>query len=341
MTSAEERQEILDFIDEAKRQAVSERTTCSLLGISRRTIQNWRKWGLRDRRKGSARVVVHKLSVDEEECVYQAAISRRFADSTPEQIVATLAQEKLYYGSVSTFYRILRKREALEHRRESKKPRQGKRPDKIPVTGPNQVWAWDITWLKTAVVGLFHYAYTIIDIYDRTLIGWTIEETESEEHACRLFSRAMRNHGVCPEIVHADNGNAMRGVTLGVFLDNLKISRSYSRPRCSNDNAFMETWYKTLKYTVGYPRFFASIEHARIWFADFVNWYNNDHLHSALAYVTPMQRRTGAADLIYAVRNQTIAEARAKNPSRWRNGKTRSYGSSPVMAVYRLLPQTA
>lgn len=341
MTSAEERREILDFVAEAKRLAVSERTTCLLIGITQRTIQNWRKLGLRDRRKGSARVVAHKLSSDEEERIYQVANSRRFADSTPEQIVAILAQEKTYYASASTFYRILRKREALEHRSESRKPRPGKRPAIIAVTAANQVWAWDITWLKTDVVGLFKYAYTIIDLFDRSIVGWAIEETESDDHASRLFARVTRNLGVYPEIVHADNGNSMRGVTLAVFLDSLKITRSYSRPRCSNDNAYMESWYKTLKYTVGYPRFFTSLEQARMWFADFVNWYNNEHLHSALGYVTPAQRRSGTADLIYAIRNQTLVEAQAKNPLRWRNKKTRSYGSEPVLAVYRPVSQTA
>jgi putative transposase len=269
------------------------------------------------------------------------AISQRFADATPEQIVATLCQENTYIASSSTFYRVLRKRKALEHRRESRKPREGTRPVLIPVTAPNQVWAWDITWLKTDVAGLFKYAYTIIDLYDRTLVGWTIEDNESDEHARTLFSRVVRTLGVRPEIVHADNGNPMRGASLAVFLDSQKVSRSYSRPRCSNDNAYMESWNKTLKYTVGYPRFFTSLNHARIWFADFVNWYNTEHLHSSLGYVTPMQRRTGTADPIYEMRNRTIAEAKARNPSRWRTGKTRSYKSLPVLTVYRPIQQTA
>ena len=127
-----------------------------------------------------------------------------------------------------------------------------------------QVWSWDITWLKSDIAGLFFYAYTIIDLYDRSIVGWTIEETESEEYARRLFMRVMRDLKVCPLIIHADNGNPMRGVTLAVFLDSLNISRSYSRPRCSNDNAFIESWHKTLKYTVGYPKFFTGIIRARI-----------------------------------------------------------------------------
>jgi transposase InsO family protein len=223
----------------------------------------------------------------------------------------------------------------VEHRRESKKPIAGKSIQKIQVTGKNQVWAWDITWLKTNVIGVFVYAYSIIDLFDRSIVGWTIELNESDDHAARLFKRIIRDLKVVPNIVHADNGNSMRGVSLSVFLDRLMVNRSYSRPRCSNDNAFIESWHKTLKYSVGYPKFFESIEHARTWFADFVYWYNTQHLHSALGYVTPLQRRSGEAESIYAVRNQTIAEARERNPQRWRRGIVRTYDSDPIETVYR------
>lgn len=296
---------------------------------------------MRDLRKGSQRVVTHRLSPEERQRCYEVATCKRFADSTPEQIVAILAQERAYLASTSTFYRVLREYQALEHRRESKKPRAGTPIEKIEVTGPNQVWAWDITWLKTDVVGIFQFAYSIIDLFDRVLIGWTIESSESDEHAQRLFKRVTRDLKVVPKIVHADNGNPMRGVTLAVFLDRLMVSRSYSRPRCSNDNAFIESWHKTLKYSVGYPKFFTSIEHARTWFADFVHWYNTEHLHSGLGYVTPMQRRTGEADAIYSIRNQTIGDAMARNPGRWRKGIARTYGSDPVETVYRPISKSA
>jgi transposase InsO family protein len=277
------------------------------------------------------------LSVAEEDHFLSVANSPRFVDKTPEQIVATLADEDEYIASASTLYRILRKRKALGHRRESRKPRKPAKPDYIEVSGPNKVWSWDITWLKTEVSGLFLYAYTIIDLFDRSIVGWSIETTESEEHATRLFQRIMRDLGVSPEIVHADNGNPMRGVTLAVFLDSLAVKRSHSRPRCSNDNAFIESWHKTLKYSVGYPERFISLDHARTWYANFINWYNTEHQHSGLGYVTPMQRRNGEAQVIYSRRNETLRLARKTNPHRWRLGKTMAYGARPVSALYRPL----
>ncbi len=294
-----------------------------------------------DRRKGSERHVAHKLSAEEEQEFYDTANSPRFQNRTPEQIVAILASEGRYIGSVSSLYRILRKRGALQHRQESKKPRKNTPAETYFVTAPNQVYAWDITWLKTDVKGLFKYAYTIIDLFDRSLVGWTIEDNESDEHAARLFSRVVRDLEVIPEIVHADNGHPMRGVTLAAFLDQLLVSRSYSRPRCSNDNAFIESFHKTLKYTVGYPKVFTSLEHARTWYADFVQWYNTEHLHSGLGYVTPQQRRSGEAEAIYAKRDQTIRDARTQNPLRWRQGKTRTYRSLPVSFQYRPVKKAA
>jgi transposase InsO family protein len=242
-----------------------------------------------------------------------------------------------YFGSASTLYRILRNKNALRHRQESKKQISRSKPQLMTVTASNQIWAWDITWLRTDVQGQFKYAYTIIDLYDRVIVGWSIEENESDAHATALFRRVIRDQQVIPQFVHADNGNPMRGVTLASFLDKLLISRSYSRPRVSNDNAFIESWHKTLKYTVGYPKFFTSLEHARAWYADFIQWYNSNHLHSGLSYVTPLQCRTGEADGIYARRNETLREARKKNPSRWRQNKVRIYKLLQVNAPIRLL----
>ena len=311
------------------------------LGITIRSIQNWRKYGLVDRRKGSSRHVAHRLTSEEEQEFYQTANSKRFCDMTPAQIVAILATEGTYFASESTLYRILRKRKALEHRRQSKKPRATRPSYTYSVSAPDQVYSWDITWLKADVRGIFYYAYTIIDLYDRSVVGWSIEENESDAHSSRLFARVIRDLKVLPQIVHADNGHPMRGVTLSVFLDDLMISRSYSRPRCSNDNAFIESYHKTLKYTVGYPGVFTSIDGARSWYANFVHWYNTDHLHSGLGYVTPHQKRFGEAEVIHAARNQTIANARKKNPLRWRQNRTYSYQSKPVSFVYRPLIQAA
>ncbi|WP_281047918.1 DDE-type integrase/transposase/recombinase [Sphaerochaeta pleomorpha] len=202
--SEQEKAEILAFVDEAMLLGVSQRKTCEFLGIAARTIQNWRHEGLCDKRKGSSRRVAHSLTQNEQDAFFSLATSPRFRDNTPEQIVATLAQEGTYIASVSSLYRILRKRDALRHRQESRKPAKAQVMERLSVTGPNQIWAWDITWLKTEVRGIFLYAYTIIDVYDRSIIGWTIEDHESDILSQRLFSRVTRDLRVVPAVIHGD-----------------------------------------------------------------------------------------------------------------------------------------
>ncbi|GAB1433737.1 hypothetical protein MASR2M29_23680 [Spirochaetota bacterium] len=341
MVTEAERREILEYVQEALSAGISERGLCKLLFISPKTLQNWRNTGVKDKRKGSLKKVRNKLTEKEENAFFELSNSPQYVDKTPEQIVASLLDIGIYYGSASTLYRILRSKKALHHRQESKKPVKNSKATLIEVTGPNQVWAWDITWLKTDIKGMFKYAYTIIDLYSRDIVGWSVEDYESEEFSIRLFERIMRKQKVVPKLIHADNGGPMRGASLGAFLDSLCISRSHSRPRCSNDNAFIESWHKTLKYTVGYPKFFTSITHARTWYAKFINWYNNEHLHSSLGYVTPAQRRKGEAMEIYAKRHETLLIAKSINPHRWINGTVRRYAPKSVTINARILSNVA
>lgn len=318
----------------ARQEGVSERTVCLLLGIARRTIQNWRRQGW-DRRKGSSRAVKHRFTEEEREAVFAVACSMKYRDSTPAKIVALLAEEGIWVGSESTFYRVLRLRNALQHRRMSRKPRTPVEPVRMRVDGPNQVWSWDITWLRTDVVGKHFFAYTIIDLFDRSIVGWTIEDVESDELAQRLFANTIRFQKVVPKITHTDNGAPMRGMTLAAFLDMLMVRRSYSRPRVSDDNAHIEAWHKTLKYTVGFPKQFTSLPMAREWYAGFIAWYNTKHLHSALGYVTPHDMRYGRAQAIFTKRDQTMIAARLSHPERWRQNKTRSWSNAPVFFNFR------
>lgn len=229
-------------------------------------------------------------------------------------------EEGSYYGSESTLYRILRDKKANIRRTESRSPGKSKRPQELIATGPNQVWTWDITWLKTDVKGLFLYAYVVIDIYSRKIVGWTIHETESPDHARDLFERIIKDLGVKPKFVHADNGGPMKGLTLVAFLTQMRVGLSYSRPRVSDDNAYIEAWFKTLKYHVTYPKFFLDLSHARKWFADFIDWYNTGHRHSGILYVTPHQKHTGKDVELLSERQRTIDMAANRFPERFVRG---------------------
>jgi transposase InsO family protein len=317
LNSSESRQELLVWIAEAVAGGARESLACELSGVTQRTLQRWRTGKLKDERKGASKVTARKLSDAERDAVYQTATLEKYADQTPEQIVAILSQEELYLASPSTFYRILRDRNAVQRRQESKTPIRRYQPPERVATGPNQVWTWDITWLSTDVKGRYLYAYVIIDIWDRSIVGWAIHESEHGDYSRALFERVCRELQVKPIYLHSDNGGPMKAYTLVEFLYSMNIMPSTSRPRVSNDNPFSESLFKTLKYRASYPRFFRNQLEAMKWFANFVDWYNTKHLHSGLAFVTPQQRRLGFDKDILATRNQTLSLARERFPLRW------------------------
>lgn len=228
-----------------------------------------------------------------------------------------LLNEGIYLASVSTFYRVL-KAENLVHHRSNTKPRNGcGKPPEHLATGSDQVYCWDITWLPRTIKGLFFYAYVVIDIFDKTIVGWAVHDEEHDRHAKDLFQRTLQSKTVKLRALHADNSNPMKGITLMALLRELNVEVSHNRPRVSNDNPFIESLFKTLKYRVNYPLRFRDQVHAREWMAGFVNWYNTEHLHSSIGHVTPQQLRTGEAELIFGRRNAVMQQARAAYPERW------------------------
>ena len=307
----------VELIDEAVTAGARRWKACEVLGISVRTYERWNGGDRLDRRKGARRTVKRRLSEAEREAVSAVACSERFRDCTPYEIVAILAQEGTYVASVSTFYRILRAEGKLHHRSESRPARRRSAPPELVASGPNQVYSWDITYLKTGVSGIFLYAYLVVDVWSRKIVGWSVECQESEQLAVELFRSLVRRHNLNGVRLHADNGNPMKGATMLMTLYNLGVIPSFSRPRVSDDNPYSESLFKTLKYTAGYPKHFRDLAHAREWMAAFVDWYNTEHLHSGIGYVTPQQRHEGTAATILEARNRTLEKAYRLNPQRW------------------------
>lgn len=292
---------------------------CEMAGISIRTFQRWRRDSLEDKRKGAVKKVPRKLTDEEIERVKKTACLPEYRDLTPYEIVAILAEKDEYIASERTFYRILKMMGLLHHRGDGKAPIRHAEPKELVATGPNQVWSWDITWLKTDVRGLFYYAYVVKDIWTKDIVGWEIHDREDDELSSQLFMRLKKKYDMRGIFLRSDNGNPMKGATMLMMLYHLEVIPSYSRPRVSNDNPFIESFFKTLKYTAGYPGHFKSIDHARTWMADFVNWYNTKHRHSSIGYVTPEQRRNGDYKEIFARRNDAVTRARELHPERWVN----------------------
>ncbi len=311
------------------------------MGLS--TLQRWRRQfagdgdGL-DGRKGSPRQVSHRLTEEERQRILDTCNQKDFAALPPGQIVPILADEGLYVGSERSFYRVLHAHDQVHRRGRARPPQEPRAVPRLEAKGPNEVWSWDITYLPTSVRGIWLYLYMVVDVWSRKVVAWDVGDREDPKIAADLVSRACLRERIIkgrqqPLILHADNGNAMRAATLETRLEELGVLRSFSRPRVSNDNPYSESLFRTVKYRPDYPnRPFRTREEACLWVAAFVEWYNHQHRHSGIQFVTPHQRHSGQAVAICARRDQVYAEARERHPRRWSRG-TRCWRQPEVVWI--------
>nr|WP_240353601.1 IS3 family transposase [Cohnella algarum] len=323
MISASDREHALTLIQEAVAAGAREAAACRELGLTQRTLQRWRKQGgtVDGRPHAKRPTPANKLSDAEEQQVLEVLQQPPYRSLPPSQIVPALADEGTYIASESSFYRVMHKYNQQHHRGRSKK-RTLKPITSHAASGPNEVWMWDITWLPGPVKGLFFYLYLILDLYSRKIVGWEIWEEESAEHASQLIRRTVvREQCVIrrqPLVLHSDNGSPMKGATLLETLYSLGITPSRSRPRVSNDNPYAESIFRTCKYRPGYPtEGFKALSEAREWVMRFVRWYNEQHRHSGLNFITPNQRHEGLAHQVFEKRKEIYLAAKARNPNRW------------------------
>lgn len=330
MISAPDRRQAVKLVTEACDAGARKHKACEIMEIDLRTFQRWtREDKVRSDKRPTAQRPEprNKLSPEERQQVLDTCHQPEFASSPPSQIVPQLADRGEYLASESSFYRILREADEQHHRGRSRASRKVALPTSFCATGPNQVWSWDITWLPGPIHGLFFYLYMIIDIYSRKVVGWEVYSQELSEYASIVLRRAVLSENCIfqPLVLHADNGSPQKGSDLKATMEALGVRPSYSRPRVSDDNPYSEAIFRTCKYRPNYPnKGFMDIEKARIWVGDFVDWYNKEHHHSGIKFVTPNQRHAGEDIKILAKRKEVYESAKAHNPQRW-SGNTRNW----------------
>lgn len=331
--STADRTECITLINEAIFAGARKFMACETLNLGIRTVERWEKHPV-DRRRGPHSRPSNALSVEERALVIEIANKAEYANLPPCQIVPKLADTGKYIASESSFYRILNEEQLLAHRSKSK-PRTRKKPDPLVALGPNQIWSWDITYLKAAIKGTYYFLYLPMDIFSRAIVHWEIHECESAENASRMIEKACLKNDIKVDqvILHSDNGGPMKGATMLATLQRLGIAPSFSRPSVSNDNPFSESLFKTMKYCPSFPeRGFASIAEARDWVSKFVDWYNNLHLHSGINFVTPASKHNGMDEIILKNRNIVYQNARDQNPNRW-SKKTRNWSQVKMVEL--------
>jgi len=307
-------------------ETVTVKRACAAFGVNERSYRHRRQ-----RDDGRLRVplppvqkvrAAHPaaLSVEEKEQIVAALCEPRFVDLAPAQVYSALLDDGVYLCSERQMYRVLAERGLVRERRRGGHQRAGAYGvPRLEADAPNKVWTWDITALRGPVKGVKYFLYTILDIFSRKVVGWSIHPTESEKHARRLIREACHRNGVDRDqlTIHADRGSPMIAGTVAELLNELGVAKSHSRPRVSNDNPFIESHFKTLKYRPDYPARFDSINHARTWCRTFVHWYNEVHYHSSIGYLRPADLHAGNHTIIVEHRQTTLDAAAAAHPERF------------------------
>lgn len=338
MIALDDRRNLVSEVERAHAAGARLAPACRIVGIDVRTLQRWRGEGLctGDRRAQADRPrPAHALSEAERGTIVQVANEARFAALPPAQIVPRLADEGRYIASESSFHRVLRAHGQLTHRGRAKAPTASRTPTTHTARAPGQVWCWDVTWLPATVAGRWFYLYLILDLYSRKVVGYEVHEVESGDHAAQLLKRTALAEGIHAAdrkpVLHGDNGAALKATTVLAMLQWLGVAPSYSRPRVSDDNAFVESLFRTAKYRPAYPTSgFADLGAARGWAERFVHWYNHEHRHSGLRFVTPAQRHSGNDRALLAARDAVYQAAKQRTPRRWAR-QTRNW--TPIGAV--------
>ena len=323
MISTPDRRRAVALIDEAVFAGARHHKACGELKLSVRTVRRWRGEAGEIRADARPDAVRPKpanaLSDEEHARIHEVLCCPEFASLPPSQIVPILADRNEYLGSESTMYRILHALALQHHRGRAARPSHSE-PRRHQATRPNEIWVWDITWLPGPVLGTFFYLYLMLDLHSRKVVGWEVFAEETAACAAVVVRKASlaEGRGLAPLVLHSDNGSPMKGATMLATLQKLGIAASFSRPGVSDDNAQAEAFFRTLKYRPGYPgKGFDTLERAREWVKNFVHWYNHEHRHSALKFVTPTQRHAGDDHAVLRAREQLYEQARARNPERW------------------------
>lgn len=247
--------------------------------------------------------------------------SDRFVDCPPEVVHATLLDEGAYLCSPRTMYRILHDHKEVRERRDQLRRPIYAKPELL-ATAPNQVWSWDITKLLGPAKWTYFYLYVILDIFSRYVVGWMIAGAERASLATRLIDETCAKQAIEPAqlTIHADRGASMASKPVAFLLADLGVTKTHSRPHTSNDNPFSESHFKTLKYRPDFPARFDAIEQARDFCRGFFSWYNFDHRHSGIAFLTPNIVHHGLAEPALAIRHAALTTAYQAHPERFPNG---------------------
>jgi transposase InsO family protein len=306
----------MNVIVESKEMGVNQNRTCELLQLNERRVRHWfSRSSLADTKPGPVHAP-HALLPEERTAIVALAKDENYVDDSHRVLTAKCVDSGNLAVSASTVYRVMRN-EGLTTDRSGRSHRNGnsRKPDRPVLTGPNQRWCWDISYLRTLVPGTFLYLYALLDEYSRKVvafrISWKLDNAEGKE----LVEEGIEKEGLTPEqilllVLFNDRGTQMKAKSFKQFLEDLGIAQRFARPRTPNDNPFVESLFATTKGALDYPGSFTDDVEALIYFTAYFDHYNNVRRHGKIGYVTPVQRHCGEDKAILAHRVERLAQAR-------------------------------
>lgn len=291
---------------------------CRALGLARATYYRLQSARAVQRTEGDH---PRALSSEERHTVLSVLNEERFCDQAPAEVYASLLDEGKYLCSERTMYRILAEHHQVRERRDQLRHPHYAAPELL-ASRPNAVWSWDITKLLGPAKWTYFYLYVILDIFSRYVVGWMVAYRESAQLAQRLIQETLRRQGIEPGelTLHADRGSSMTSRPVAFLLAELGVTKTHSRPHVSNDNPYSESQFKTMKYRPEFPERFGSYPDARGFCGEFFRWYNHEHHHSGLGFLTPFEVHFGQAKERRDKRALVLRSAFEKNPERFVRG---------------------
>lgn len=317
---------LVEGIGEAVEGGMSLAKACRILGLRRGRLYEWTRGkelvevtleDLIELPPGPEKAP-HGLLEEEVEEILKLAQEDRYADLRYRKLAYQAGLDSRVHASPSSFYRVM-KAEGLISPYQAPKRRDNQRPS-LEADGPNQVWCWDITYI--AVAKTYLYLVAIIDRYSRKITGWWLNYTMTQQDMKRAWESALENEGLLEAPAEkmpkafSDRGTQMKAKSIRQFFKDLGIVQEFARYRTPEDNCFIETWFKTVKYEKLYREELEEPLEVKEVVAGFIDYYNHERLHQGIGFVTPAQRHAGLDKEIIAKRKEELKKARQRRIER-------------------------
>jgi putative transposase len=338
--------EILALIETSQQQGVSARRSCLLLAIQHRRVVRWQHrvrqgQSLANLTPGP-REPLHRILPEEIDQIVAMAKSQEYVDLSHRILAVTAGDKGLFQASFSTVYRVLKERDLMTARGPGGAHNgHSKAPARKDLTGPNQRWCWDISYLMTFQKGVYLYLYLLLDEYSRKAVQWRISWQQTAEQSRLLLEGGLAEQNILdlpedqrPELIN-DRGRQMKAKPIQRLCEDHGMPQLFARPRTPNDNPFIESAFSTVKRAPDYPGRFLDDGQAVAYFDRYFTWYDTEHYHSGIDYVTPQQAHQG-------LRQKIVAQRQSKRLAQRRRRRAENQKQNPgIKNTNTLLTMTA